>query len=97
VTFLSVRDIDAGRGTRHNGRMTDLTAPVLDELRAANGKLINEIDGPNKTQLQFWAVPRRGMIVVQIFPNGGFEIFRPLTQSNEIGATLEALQACFTD
>ena len=73
--------------------MTDRTAPVLDELRAANGKLINEIDGPNKTQLQFWAVPRRGLVLVQIYQNGGCEVFRPVDDSNNMAALSKSLFA----
>ena len=73
--------------------MSDLPADFLDELRAANGKLINEISGPNRTQLQFWAVRRRGMVLVQLFPEGGVEVFRSVEDSSSIAATLGAFRA----
>jgi len=73
--------------------MAQLSTPLLDALHAVNAKLINEIDGPNRTQLQFWAVPRPGVVVAQLFPNDSVEIYRPLTESNSIGVLLETLRA----
>jgi hypothetical protein len=75
--------------------MTDLPAPLREALHGAKALLIDEINGPNKTQLQFWAVPLRGMIVVQLLPDG-LEVFRPICDSNSTEPLLDALRVYLT-
>jgi hypothetical protein len=73
--------------------MDDLPQIIRAELDAANARRINVIDGPTGSRIEFWATAR-GVVLAKLYPDsGGFEMFRPFGDDNDLAALLDALRA----
>jgi hypothetical protein len=63
-----------------------------------NGRRIAITDGPvttgrNRSELEWWSVPG-GVVLLQVWADGGFDIYGPLEpRSSDIAETEAALQA----
>jgi hypothetical protein len=66
---------------------------IHKELASLGARGLGVWHGPNKSQLKFYSINGR-VVIVQVFADDdGYEVFGPLTQSNSITATLDALRA----
>ena len=70
----------------------ELLQEIKAELHAANARRIAEIEGPNGSHIEFWTARGR-LLLTQLFPNGDFEMFRPLDTSNTVAGLIDALRA----
>ena len=70
-----------------------LPESIETELRAANARHIATCDGPNGSIIEFWAAAHGGLLLAQRHPDGdGFEMFRPLDNTNSTAALIDALR-----
>jgi hypothetical protein len=85
---------EARRMTENSSRsVTPLPESIKTELRAANARHIAACDGPNGSIIEFWAAAHGGLLLAQRHPDGdGFEMFRPLDNTNSTAALIDALR-----
>jgi hypothetical protein len=63
------------------------------ELASLGARGLGVFDGPNGSELKLYAV-NGSVVIVQVFADGdGYEVFAPITKSNSITATIDALRA----
>lgn len=70
-------------------------AKALDTLLDAGCYTLAEVPGPNKSEIRFMCRPDGRLIVFQTFHagSGGFEIYRPVGDSNKVEETIKAALA----
>jgi hypothetical protein len=69
----------------------ELSAPIRDELLAANARRVRELDGPKGQHFQLWMGGAR-LVLAELWPDGSVHIWRPLDDSNSMAVTVGALR-----
>lgn len=66
---------------------------ITKTLAEVGARGLGIFDGPNGSELKFYAV-NGTVIIVQVFADGdGYEVFSPLHNSNSISLTMDAIRA----